>query len=61
MLTFLAAVPFWILLTQGAGPSSSAINSVRTYRTEASCLRDEALLKKKFYVSTMCLQGNPED
>lgn len=60
-MLFLASVPFWLLLTQGTGASSSVIHTVKTYRTEVACQRDAALMKKAFYVSTLCMLGNSED
>ncbi|MCK1668638.1 hypothetical protein [Bradyrhizobium sp. 153] len=45
----------WLLLTQGTGPSSSAINTVHTYTAAAECEAAAAKIKATFWASTLCL------
>ncbi|MET4240298.1 hypothetical protein ABIB07_003525 [Bradyrhizobium sp. RT10b] len=56
----MSLVIVWLLLVQGNGSSSSAINTVHTYTTAAECEADAGKIKKTFWALTLCLPVNKE-
>jgi len=49
------AAIMWLLLVQGSGPSSSAINTVAKYNSEETCRADATKIEKTFWAHTLCL------